>query len=696
MRPAVTRVFRAAGVCLLLAACHAQAPLPAPAGRFANFTRTCGDIPRNRGGIPGEIPRAYLDEYIGRQHTTTARRAGSPTGSGYDADALIDGLCTWYLWEGGDPASYDGRPNTGGNPVFWRAVEQKSAAAAEATKQPITFTLLHFIDSRRRRQRFHDLGVINDPGCAESTQPDAYGLYLDRCSDPYDSGIIGIRLSPNPKFDRRHWDASAYFKDPRKYEPPYLAGMTCGACHVAFNPLRPPADPENPKWENLTGAIGNQYLREGKLFEAGLKPENFLWHLYATQEPGTSDTSRLSVDWIDNPSAINPIGYIDSARPKFTETMNDGTTAAVPHILKDGADSVGAVHAAMRVYVNEGLCSAMRMADEDVLLGIGRDQTPFRIADAAHGCQDWQQTAPRMVNVARFLDSQHRYPLADVDGGSYVSGDAAVLATGRRAFAENCARCHSSKVPQGLDAVTKHDRANAPKWVELVDRSDFFDDNFLSDDNRYPIVSADWRFAIGTNSKRALGTNAGAGHIWNDFSSKTYKELPSPGSVHLYNPLDPSKPIDFHFPEGKGYYRVPSLIGVWATAPLLHNNALGVRTDDPSVAGRLRAFEEAMDEMFHPDRRRGVRSIKRTTVDSTLPLGRVTLRIPAGTPVDLIANIDFRALVAVGRTDVASMSPLQVLTLNKAPDFIEDGGHQFGSRLTSAEQRALIEFMKTF
>lgn len=686
-----SRLLRGAVVSLLLgAACHrSEQPVvyPDPVARFANYTRTCGDIPRDRGGIPGEIP-------------------GSITAS-LPPD-VVDGLCTWYFWQGGDPASFNGRPDTGGNPHFWRALERKTAAIEEKTGQRVTFTLLRFIDSRKRTERFRTLGAMNDPGCTQSTTADAYGLYLDRCADPYASGVIGIRLSPNPTFDPKHWDAAAYFEDPRKYEPPYLAGLTCGSCHIAFNPLRPPADAEQPRWENLAGAIGNQYLLEGKMFEGSMTPGDFLWHVYARQQPGTSDTSRLSVDWIDNPNAINPIFMIDSVRPRHVETMNDGTTAAVPHVLKDGADSIGAAGAAMRVYVNIGTCSAMRMAAEDVLLGTEKDQRPFVITEANERCQDWQQTVARIPNAAKFLDAQRGFPLRSIENGRFVSGDQNQLAMGRRAFAENCARCHSSKIPDGLDVVTKHDRANAAKWVALVERPDFLENNFLSDDLRYPVVDPDWHFAIGTNLKRAVATNAEPGHIWNDFSSRTYKELPSPGSATLYNPIDPAHPIAFRIPPGRGYYRVPSLIAVWATAPLLHNNSLGAPTQDPSIEGRLRAFEDAMDRMFHPAKRDGVKSIKRTTQPSELRLGAIHVRIPQGTPVDLLANIDLRALVREKRETLVhgALAVLEdpskahlaseLLALNTAPDFIEDHGHEFGSRLPPDRQRALIEYMKTF
>lgn len=697
-----------------------------PKARFAGYTKTCGDIPREQGGIPGELPADYLARYTGATGgATTVRQPGYPTGSGYDAKRVLDGLCTWYLWQGGDPDSYDGRPNTGGNPHFWRAVEKKTADIQDVSKQPVVVTLLKFIDSRMRDERFRRLGLMNDPGCEKTTAADAFGLYLDRCRDPYSSGIIGIRLTPNPKFDGGRWDAEEYFKDPRKYEPPYLVGLSCGVCHIAFNPLRPPADPEHPQWDNLAGAIGNQYVLEGEMFEGSLKESDFLWHVYATQQPGTSDTSRPSNDWINNPNTINTINLIDSARPKHMETMNDGTAKAVPHILKDGADSVGAAVAALRVFVNIGTCGAMRMEAEDVLVGIAKDQKPFSIAAARAQCRDWQQTEARIPNAALFLDSQQGFPLREVDGGRHLTSDADQLALGRRAFAENCARCHSSKVPAGLDETTKHDPASRPKWVALVNQPDFLENNFLSDERRYPIVHPDWRFAIGTNIKRSMGTNAGAGHIWQDFSSKTYKELPSPGTITLYNPFDHSRPIAFRIPEGKGYYRVPSLINVWATAPLLHNNSLGMRTTDPSVDGRLRAFEDAMRKMFNASLRDGVKSIKRTTTASTLQAGPVKFTVPEGTPVDLIANINLRELVKSRRHPVmdgifallthpvkaarirkalksGETNPelrefaAQLLALNSAPDFIEDHGHEFGKRLAPAEQTALIEYLKTF
>ena len=48
---------------------------------------------------------------------------------------------------------------------------------------------------------------------------------------------------------------------------PYRVGMSCGFCHVGPNPVKPPADPENPKWENLSSNVGAQYFWIDRIFD---------------------------------------------------------------------------------------------------------------------------------------------------------------------------------------------------------------------------------------------------------------------------------------------------------------------------------------------------------------------------------------------------------------------------------------------
>ena len=115
-------------------------------------------------------------------------------------------------------------------------------------------------------------------------------------------------------------------------QPPYLVGMTCGFCHIGFNPINPPADPERPTWANLAGTIGNQYWEEGKLFSLNMKPDDFRWHVAARQPPGTSDTSRFATDHINNPNAINTIFNLtlEADRARTPARRHDAPGASHP------------------------------------------------------------------------------------------------------------------------------------------------------------------------------------------------------------------------------------------------------------------------------------------------------------------------------------------------------------------------------
>jgi hypothetical protein len=651
--------------------------------RFSGFTDTCA-------GVPGALPDRFVRNY------------------GPLSDAEKRGMCTWFLWPGGDPLSRKGS-NAEGNPLFWRRAEALTAQIARTSGLPITVNLLEFIDSRRRDRRFAELGFINDPDCRKAGKPDAFGLWIDECKDPHSSGILGLRLYLNHRFEPRRWNAQKFFDDPAM-PPPYVVGVTCVLCHVSFNPMRPPRDPEHPEWQDLAGAIGNQYLREGRMFKGKLREDDFLYQVFETQEPGTSDTSRLSTDFINNPNSVNPIFFLASRRPRHKQVMNDGTEAEVPNVLKDGADSIGPAGAALRVYVNIGTCGDYRMSLEDTFVGL-KPQMPFDLKKAEAECEDWRLTSKRIADVAAFLSSTSNsgYRLDRARGGSsFLTTDGEKVRLGARVFGENCARCHSSKLPPGVTAETRHDPASKAAWASFASRDDFLEGNFLSDDARYPLVSTDWRFAIGTNAARALATNATEGHVWQNFSSRTYKTSPSPGTLTLYNPFDPAHPIDFPIPAtGVGYYRTPSLIGIWATAPFLHNNSLGRYTGDPSVKGRMGAFLDAAEQLLWPEKRRGVESIKRTARTTYLCWGDTKVEVPSGTPINLLANIDLRAGGVATGLDAAlkeaARNPADVrnvaralLRYNQCPDFIEDHGHLFGSRLGDAEKWALIEYIKRF
>ena len=473
----------------------------------------------------------------------------------------IRGRNTWNLW-------------TAGNQLFWDSVARDSYGLMD---------LLKTVDNRKypRGERFKTLGLINQPGFRAPTKADEYGLWLDESTEPEPpgidekvygkpTGVLGFRLFPNPDFDeaaRKKWDGERFMNDPKYYNDnklvrPYRVGMSCGSCHIAPNPINPPEDPENPKWENLASAIGNQYLSEGRVFACNVAKGGLFYEMIEAQPRGTSDTSRIATDHINNPNTINAIFLLaERERMAVNEQMAGGTlalpgekaTMAVPHILKDGADSVGVPGATIRVYVNIGMFSEYWLTLHTRLIGL-KPQSPFEVATAQNNSVFWRATEERLSDIAAFFRRLQPFHLKDAPGGSeLITSDEAVLTRGKIVFAENCASCHSSKQPPpNIDPHSGEGRA----WFRAaVVKSDFLENNFLSTDRRYPISK------IETNSARAFGTNAQAGHVWDNFSSKTYKDLPKVEEQEWYNPFDESNRIKFK-PKGggPGYYRVPSLV----------------------------------------------------------------------------------------------------------------------------------------
>jgi hypothetical protein len=179
-----------------------------------------------------------------------------------------------------------------------------------------------------------------------------------------------------------------------------------------------------------------------------------------------------------------------------------------------------------------------------------------------------------------------------------------------------------------------------------------------------------------TNACSPLATNALGGNIWDNFSSQSYKDLPSVGTIIWYHPYT-GEARTYQMPAGgRGYTRPPSLASLWSTAPFLLNNSVGVFNGDPSVKGRLDAFDNAIQQMLWPEKRdkdellgdRIPGKIDRTTQQSYIKISYGYLPdalqtfngiagffpwltnnhdktiqigpIPAGTPVGLLANLN--------------------------------------------------------
>ena len=206
----------------------------------------------------------------------------------------------------------------------------------------------------------------------------------------------------------------------------------------------------------------------------------------------------------------------------------------------------------------------------------------------------------------------------------------------------------------------------------MVLADDFLTDNYLSTDRRIPVT------LLQTNACSPLATNALGGNIWDNFSSQTYKDLPSVGKITVHNPIDGS-PWEYEMPAGgRGYTRVPSLISLWSTAPFLLNNSVGkfnsnprskrawIRSTTPSK--RCSGRKSATKIRFSATRCRASsiarprRAISKSRPDffaaagKDAQLGRLAATagfpgflakegieigpIPKGTPVSLLTNID--------------------------------------------------------
>jgi hypothetical protein len=339
-----------------------------------------------------------------------------------------------------------------------------------------------------------------------------------------------------------------------------------------------------------------------------------------------------------------------------------------PMVLFPGEDSVGVWGALARVPLNIGVFSEQWMRCDNPVIGF-TPQRPFSIEVSRKNSVYWNVNEKYRVNyMAAFftLGAQKKVvkstaPMKLKDAGPEGGGTLGQVelakdspekrAAGRKVFLNNCAICHSSKQPPGFDlrferkTASGWDKTPAPaepiytlpmdyrdwdsfkqspayhSYVEQINKlagelpgpdapDPFIEDNFLSNELRIPVT------LVGTYAGRAMATNAMEGQVWDNYSSDTFKGLPSVGKIRYFNPyksnaeavsLDPYGTND-EFDDGRthggpGYFRPASLISVWATAPYFHNNTLGLYNQDPSVQGRLTAFNDGIRKLLWPKTR---------------------------------------------------------------------------------------------
>ncbi len=489
------------------------------------------------------------------------------------------------------------------------------------------------------------------------------------------SGAMGIRKFPNPRFDAEKWRKlnngtetwngfNALVKPDifhsklrdGSVEPPFYFGMSCGACHIAFNPLNPPKDPSHPKAENIVGAVGNQYTNVTAIMSSGESTNSPLWRIFNYVRTGTVDTSAFPHDFIGNSGTPNMLANLEK-RPQFPneefvkwwktdhcanadsktcwcEPGKNGKCwdrhekkaadamdpmSPVMHVLKGAEDSIGVLEAIQRVYINIGSCSETcwtnHLTNFFVVDPTQRNfyQTPFDIGQCRRDCPNFRAIEDRLADIGAFLFSQRPADLYAARGLKSNQelivqldrefGEGSVK-LGRQLFAQNCAQCHSSQKPDANGSFSLVD-------FHKTDANGVRED-FLSSDVAHKVSE------IGTNRARALHSNHMEGHVWEQYASSTMRNRPA--DPNIPDPAD----------GGRGYYRPTTLLSAWSTAPFMHNNAIGPEICgqpknkandfyyspyvdandkpvpnppacwpyDPSVAGRLKLYKASMEELL--------------------------------------------------------------------------------------------------
>ena len=812
-----TTLHTALGFSLVLAAC-ALLPSSQPCGGGAGSVKDealC--VGRSAQSFPAADEDYFADMDYGVTRNPKAVAAAldpylpgiSPTDA---TAAAVKGRNNWIVW-------------TGGNDRMWDTLATKSVGLLDFLKILSNHPSLNY--SRDNRWKY--LGLVNEPCFEKGSGPraDRFGLWLDVRSpgcaaDPFENaqkypgveigargktvpvgsyygyatGIVGLRLFPNPDFDEKaaaRWDPVRFYSDPSYYNDkklvrPYRVGMSCGFCHVGPNPSNPPKDPEHPKWENLNSNPGAQYFWVDRIFVWNVDKSSFPYQLFHTSRPGALDTSFISTDYINNPRTMNAV-YNLGARLRLARLLGEEKLAGgeldnehlnkyvpagsplaqfyqapdkvwTPRVLKDGSDSVGALGALNRVFVNIGLFSEEWLEHFRPFVG-GQKFTPFPIATANRNSSYWNATQAQTPDVALFfLATAKPDLLARAPGGAaYLTKDKAKLERGKVVFAENCARCHSSKMPEKTPDFFPNHGCVGPDYLKcwnnywawtrtpefkremtrIVASKDFLDDNYLSNELRVPET------LLETNACASLATNAIRGDIWDNFSSQSYKNLPSVGSITVHHPFT-GEPRQYEMPAGgRGYIRPASLVSVWSTAPFLLNNTIGDFYWSGSVADRMKSFDSGIERLLWPEKRKGDRKYLTASgklvpgvIDVTS--GQTYLRvpkgylpgflkplatplaklgsplfgedgveigpIPSGTPINLVSNMDLdrrgKALDVLLKirgdlnalpkdaTDEQARAAFSnlvdpLLEISKCPDFVVNRGHYFGTDYSTDE-----------
>ena len=293
-------------------------------------------------------------------------------------------------------------------------------------------------------------------------------------------------------------------------------------------------------------------------------PKNFMYQLVHSYPPGTMDTSLVSTDYINNPRTMNAVYLLgprlDQAKLWGKETLKGGELNNKQLVRRFQArrtrhgrrassrtDRIRSASWARSIasIINIGLYSEEWMTHFNPFFG-GKKITPIEIATAEKNSAYWRATEAGTPDMAKFLLKAGRPDHLGRRAGrqeiSHRRSRRRSIAAGRfsprPARAAIRASCPTKRAPSSRRAaapgritsrasiaigpIRKTDEFKA-KMRAIVAAPDFLKDNYLSTEARIPVT------LLRTNACSPLGTNAIRGNIWDNFSSATYKTLPSVG-----------------------------------------------------------------------------------------------------------------------------------------------------------------------
>ena len=194
-------------------------------------------------------------------------------------------------------------------------------------------------------------------------------------------------------------------------------------------------------------------------------------------------------------------------------------------------------------------------------------QKPFEIPYAREHSVFWRATEERLANIAAFFRRLKPFHLADAPGGAGLyhgrfrrRNDARKASFRRELRGLSFEQTAAAEYRSAFRAREKPGSAQRSMAARFSREQFSFQRQALSTDQdprRTPLAR--------------LATNAKAGHVWDNFSSQTYKELSPVDELEFFNPFDETRPIKFKPKDknvGPGYYRTPSLVSLWSSAPV--------------------------------------------------------------------------------------------------------------------------------